>query len=135
MIGDYVLVGPRACLTGCTVGDEVFIEAGATIFSGATIGDRSEVRVNGVVHLDTILAPDTIVPIGWVAVGSPAQLFPPNADEAIQAAQAPIEFPADTFGQERPPGGTGAIRKAMMQYSQRLMRAHEQDRELHATSG
>jgi carbonic anhydrase/acetyltransferase-like protein (isoleucine patch superfamily) len=33
-----VLAGPRCCLTGCTVGDEVFIATGAMVFNGAQMG-------------------------------------------------------------------------------------------------
>jgi carbonic anhydrase/acetyltransferase-like protein (isoleucine patch superfamily) len=45
-VGDNVLVGPRAYLTGCTVGDNVFMATGATVFNGARIGARAEVRIN-----------------------------------------------------------------------------------------
>ncbi len=72
-IGDNVLVGPRAYLTGCSIEAEVFIATGATIFNGARIGRRSEVRINGVVHLGTGLPEGATVPLGWVAVGDPAE--------------------------------------------------------------
>ncbi len=36
-LGDHVLVGPRAYLTGCTVADDVFLATGATISSFAQI--------------------------------------------------------------------------------------------------
>jgi carbonic anhydrase/acetyltransferase-like protein (isoleucine patch superfamily) len=86
-IGHHVLVGPRAYLTGCTVEDNVFLATGATIFNGARIGTRAEVRINGVVHLKTNLPPDAIVPIDWVAVGDPAQILPPHEHENIWAIQ------------------------------------------------
>ena len=66
-LGDNVLVGPRAHLTGCTVEDNCFIATGASVFNGARIGTNSEVRINGVVHLRTVLEPGTTVPIAWVA--------------------------------------------------------------------
>jgi len=75
-VGNHVLVGPRAYLTGCTVEDEAFLAAGSAVFNLATVGRRAEVRVNGVVHLRTRLAPDATVPIGWVAVGDPALAMP-----------------------------------------------------------
>ncbi|MGI8825211.1 MAG: hypothetical protein ACR2JC_06150 [Chloroflexota bacterium] len=46
-LGDHVLVGPRAYLTGCSV----FVATGATIFNGARLGTRAEIRMNDVVHL------------------------------------------------------------------------------------
>ncbi len=63
-IGGRVLVGPRAYLSGCTVGDEAFLATGTTIFNGARIGRRTEVRINGTVHLKTILPDEALVPIG-----------------------------------------------------------------------
>lgn len=33
-IGDHVLVGPRAYLTGCTVEDNVFLATGSAVFNG-----------------------------------------------------------------------------------------------------
>jgi len=44
-IGDNVLVGPRAYLTGCEVADNVFLATGTTIFNGARIGTRATVRI------------------------------------------------------------------------------------------
>jgi carbonic anhydrase/acetyltransferase-like protein (isoleucine patch superfamily) len=47
----------RTYLTGYTIEGEVFLATGATIFDGAHIGTRAEVRINGVVHLKTNLPP------------------------------------------------------------------------------
>ncbi len=69
-IGDAVLVGPHASLVGCTVEDEVFIATGAAVFHGAQLGRGCEVRINGIVHVNTTLEPGATVPIGWVAVGA-----------------------------------------------------------------
>jgi carbonic anhydrase/acetyltransferase-like protein (isoleucine patch superfamily) len=78
-----VLVGPGSYLTGCTVEDEVFLATGSRVFNGARVGTRSEVRINVVVHLRTVLTPDTTVSIGWVAVGDPPRILPPDQHEAI----------------------------------------------------
>jgi Resolvase, N terminal domain len=43
-------------------------------------------RINGVVHPRTRLAPDATVPIGWVAVGDPAEILPPDEQEAFWRA-------------------------------------------------
>lgn len=100
-IGDHVLVGPMASISGATIGDEVFLATGTRIFNGAKVGRRSEVRINGVVHLRTVLAPETVVPIGWVAVGDPAQLLSPDRHEEIWAAQRELDFPGYVFGLDR----------------------------------
>lgn len=97
-IGDHVLVGPMASISGATIADEVFLATGTRIFNGAKIGTRSEVRINGVVHLRTVLAPETVVPIGWVAVGDPAQLLSPDRHEEIWGAQRELDFPGYVFG-------------------------------------
>ena len=76
-IGNNCLVGPNAHVVGCTVEDEVFIATGATVFHSSCLGRGSEVRINGVVHLKSRLAAGETVPIGWVAVGNPAQILPP----------------------------------------------------------
>lgn len=100
-IGDHVLVGPMASVSGATVADEVFLATGTRVFNGAKIGLRSEVRINAVVHLRTILAPETVVPIGWVAVGDPVQILPPDRHEEIWAAQRELDFPGYVFGLDR----------------------------------
>ena len=74
-IGNRVLVGPRAYLSGCEVEDNIFLATGATVFNGAMIGTGSEVRINGVVHLRTVLPPNTTVPIGWIAVVTPSRFL------------------------------------------------------------
>ncbi len=68
------------------------------MFHSARLGKGSEVRVNGVVHLKTHLAAGEFVPIGWVAVGNPAQVFPPNEHERIWEIQKPLNFPRTVYG-------------------------------------
>jgi carbonic anhydrase/acetyltransferase-like protein (isoleucine patch superfamily) len=105
LIGDYVLVGPNAALYGCTVEDEAFLATGVTIFHGARVGKRAEVRINAVVHVRSVLPANAMVPIGWVAVGDPAEILPPNEHERIWAIQKPLNFPATVYGVERSPDG------------------------------
>lgn len=100
-IGNNCLIGPNAHVVGCTIEDEVFIATGAAVFHAAHLGKGSEVRINGVVHLKTHLAPGETVPIGWVAVGRPAQVLPPSAHERIWEIQKPLNFPLTVYGFER----------------------------------
>ncbi|NIM90176.1 MAG: gamma carbonic anhydrase family protein [Candidatus Aminicenantes bacterium] len=104
-IGDHTLIGPHAHLVGCRIEECVFIATGASIFHGAYIGRGSEVRINGIVHLKTKLLPNTTIPIGWIAVGSPAHIFPPHEHDKIWAIQEPLNFPLSVYGVERPPAG------------------------------
>lgn len=127
-LGDNVLVGPHASLTGCTVEDNVFLATGATIFNAACIGARAEVQINGIVHLRTRLEPDAVVPLGWIAVGDPAIIRPPEAHAEIWAVQRTLDFPGYVFGAERPkPGGT-FMPEAMPRYAAALRRWHAGDR-------
>ncbi len=123
-LGDHVLVGPRAYLTGCTVEDNVFLATGATVFNGARIGAGAEVRVNGVVHLKTVVPPGATVPIGWIAVGDPAEILPPQEHDRIWAIQEPLNFPRTVFGLERAPAET-----LMPQLTRRYAQALEKHRE------
>jgi carbonic anhydrase/acetyltransferase-like protein (isoleucine patch superfamily) len=129
-IGDNVLVGPHACLTGCTIRDEVFIATGATVFNKAVLNRRCEVRINGIVHLRTVLPEDTVVPLGWIAVGDPAQIFPSEKHEEIWAIQRTLDFPKTVFGLERPGEGESLMPEAMPRYARALARRHAQDREI-----
>ena len=100
-IGNNCLIGPHAHVVGCTIEDEVFVATGASIFHGARLGKGCEVRINGVVHLKTHVVPGGTVPIGWVAVGSPASILPPNEHEKIWEIQKPLNFPLTVYGFDR----------------------------------
>jgi len=128
LIGDQVLVGPRAYLVGCQVEDQAFIATGASVFNGAVIGRGAEVRINGTVHLRTRLPAFATVPIGWVAVGDPAQILPPERHEEIWAVQRALDFPGFVFGVERPPEGESAMGTIMERYTRALGR-HRADRQ------
>ena len=76
-------VAPNAVVCGA-----VQVGANARILFGAVltaedgeiqVGDRTVVMENvlvrgGIVHVNTVLPPGEIVPIGWVAVGDPASI-------------------------------------------------------------
>ena len=122
-----VLVGPRAYLVGCTVEDDVFLATGATVFNGARIGAGSQVRINGLVHLRSVLPPRSMVPIGWVAVGDPVQILPAGEHEAIWAVQQTLDFPGYVFGQPRPAPGESMMPALMPRYAAALRRRHAED--------
>jgi carbonic anhydrase/acetyltransferase-like protein (isoleucine patch superfamily) len=129
-IGDNVLVGPRAYLTGCVVSDEVFLATGATVFNGARIGARAEVRINGVVHLRTVLPEGATVPIGWIAVGDPVRILPPESHDEIWSVQKALDFPRFVFGMERPGEGGSIMPQVMPRYARALVRRHGGDNTL-----
>lgn len=109
LIGNNCLIGPNAHLAGCTIEDNVFIATGASIFHGAILKTGSEVRINGVVHLKTILPENTFVPINWIAVGDPVRILPPNKHDDIWAVQESLNFPLTVYGIDRPKAGESNI--------------------------
>jgi carbonic anhydrase/acetyltransferase-like protein (isoleucine patch superfamily) len=129
-IGDNCVVGPRAHLVGCQVADNAFLATGSTIFNGASVGEGAEVRVNGTVHLRTVLPAEALVPIGWVAVGEPAEVLAPGEHERIWELQELLDFPGTVFGVERGPAGT-MMPELTMRYAEALG-AHLEDAELPA---
>lgn len=124
-IGNAVLVGPHAHLSGCEVEDGAFLATGCSIFNGAHIGREAEVRINCVVQVNCALAPESFMPIGWIAVGNPAQLFPPEAHEQLWPIQREMHFSRTVFGVER---GTSK-REVNARYARALVR-HKTDKVL-----
>lgn len=125
-IGNHCLVGPNAHIVGCSLEESVFIATGASVFHGAHIGARSEVRINGVVHLKSLLPEDATVPIGWVAVGNPAEILPPDEHERIWSIQKPLDFPRSVYGVDRP-GAGGSIMPEVTRRLSQLYGSHVDD--------
>jgi carbonic anhydrase/acetyltransferase-like protein (isoleucine patch superfamily) len=128
-IGDRVLVGPRSYLSGCKVEDEAFLATGTTVLNGARIGRRAEVRINGTVHLKTVLPDEAVVPIGWVAIGDPATILPPERHDDIWAIQEQADFPKEVFGVDR---SADMMSEIMARYTRSLGR-HKADRIIETT--
>jgi gamma-carbonic anhydrase len=100
-VGDDVLIGPHAHVNGARIGAQAFIATGAALFPGARVGARAEVRIHGVVHVNSALPDGGLVPIGWVAVGDPAEVLPPDRHDEIWAIQRELDFPGTVYGEPR----------------------------------
>jgi gamma-carbonic anhydrase len=100
-LGDAVLIGPHAHVNGATIEDEVFVATGVSLFPGAVAGTRSELRINSVLHVNSRLRPDSVVPIGWIAAGDPAQLFSPDRHDELWEVQRGLDFPGTVYGVPR----------------------------------
>jgi carbonic anhydrase/acetyltransferase-like protein (isoleucine patch superfamily) len=122
-LGDDVLVGPHAHVNGATVGDGSFLATGASLFPGARLGRDVEVRINGVVHVNTTLANGAMVPIGWVAVGDPARILPPGDHDGIWEIQEGLDFPGTVYGLPR-----SASSRERMERQAEWFGAHRDDR-------
>ena len=97
-IHSNVLIGPHVHLNGCVVETEAYLATGASVFPDAVIGQGSEVRNNAVIQVHTKLAPQSVVPIGWVAVGDPAQLHSPGEHEEFWQVQRDVDVPGTVYG-------------------------------------
>ena len=97
-VGDNVLVGPHAHLTGCVIEGGSRIATGAMVFACARIETGAEVEFNAVVYVNTVVPADTAVPMGWFARGQPAELVAPDDWERIRAIMGPLDYPGTVFG-------------------------------------
>jgi carbonic anhydrase/acetyltransferase-like protein (isoleucine patch superfamily) len=103
VLGDAVLIGPHGHVNGARIEDEVFVATGVSLFPGSVAGAGCELRINSVLHVNSRLAPGTVVPIGWIAAGDPARLFPPERHDDLWAVQRELDFPGTVY---RVPRGT-----------------------------
>ena len=126
-IGDRVLIGPHAHVNGAEIGDEAFVATGASLFPGSRLGAGAEIRINGVLHVNSFLPPGAELPIGWVAVGDPAQMFPPKNHDEIWAVQRTLDF-AGTVTGLGPGALAGGAMDALTQTYAALYGRHRDDR-------
>jgi carbonic anhydrase/acetyltransferase-like protein (isoleucine patch superfamily) len=68
VVGNWVTVGHRALLHGCTVEDEVLVGMGAIVMDGAVVGRRS------LVGAGALVTPGTVIPPGSLVLGAPARV-------------------------------------------------------------
>jgi len=97
--------------------------------NGARLRAGSEVRIHGVVQINSVLPPHAVVPIGGIAVGDPAQVLAPNEHECICPVQKELHFPRTVFGLERVPEGQSIMLELTRRYTRALLR-HKQDQRL-----
>ncbi|GAA1200125.1 gamma carbonic anhydrase family protein [Pseudonocardia alaniniphila] len=103
-LGDNVLVGPHAHLTGCVIEGDARIATGAMLFNGVRIGAGAEVEFGAVVHVNTVVPSGMAVPMGWFAGGDPVELVPPDDWHRIRAVLGRLDYPGTVFGVSQAPG-------------------------------
>lgn len=126
-IGNNCLIGPHSHLAGCTIEDHVFLATGVSIFHGAVIKKGSEIRVNGVVHLKTVFPENEVLPIGWIAVGNPIQMFSPDRHKEIWEIQKQLNFP-DWVYDIPLRGESSELNKQICEIMSDRLRNHSSDR-------
>ncbi len=139
IMGDHVLAGPHSHLTGCVIGDEVFIATGAMVFNGAHMGRASSVALGGAVHIGCIVPPLTRIPIGWVAVGDPRTHVPTRRGRADPGRATLAEvgggFLPFVFGVEDAGDRHEQMRAALQCYTGAMARHHREDEVIRASDG
>jgi carbonic anhydrase/acetyltransferase-like protein (isoleucine patch superfamily) len=126
VVGDQVLVGPHAYLTGCTIGSRSFIATAAMVFNGAVLGQDGVVALGGKVHIGCELPDGYRVPMGYIAAGQPGTLFAPDDAELARSEVARLDFMAYVFGVESADRPRAEVMdEAMTRYTSAL--AHHAD--------
>lgn len=98
VLGDHVLVGPHAHLSGCVIEGESRIATGGIVFNGARLGRGAEVEFHAVVGVNTVVPAGMAVPMGHFAGGDPAEVVPPGDWNRIKALLGPLDYPGTVFG-------------------------------------
>ena len=122
-LGDDVLVGPHAHINGSMIGSGCFLATGSSLFPGSRLGRDVEVRINGIVQVNSVLEDEAMVPIGWVAVGNPARILAPWDHDEIWRIQEALDFPGTVYGLPR-----GASARERMERQAHWFGAHGDDR-------
>ena len=126
-IGEGVLVGPHAYVTGAQVGAHSFIATGAMVFNGARLGDACMVALGAKVHIDSDLPNGMRVPMGFIAFGRPAVVHPPEEAPQVHEEMGRLDFMryvfgVDTSGKDRPQ----IMEEALSRYT-RALASHATD--------
>jgi gamma-carbonic anhydrase len=99
-LGEDVMIGSGAHVNGAAVDGSAFIALGAAVFPGSRVGSRSIVRTNAVVHINSELSPNRIVPESWTAIGSPATIVPRGSEERTLFSMHGLNFTKTIFGED-----------------------------------
>lgn len=91
-IGDNVLIGPKACITGATIHNACFIATNATIFHGSELASGTVLAVNGIIHIGTVCPENTFIPINHIAFGNPVTLYSPDQIRDFHADLKKVGF-------------------------------------------
>ena len=96
------------------------------------MGAASSVARGGAVHIGAAWcrrARGARIPIGWVAVGDPARLYPPGEADSIRAGlEEAGGFLPFVFGTDRSAPRPEQMRTAMRRYTRYLARSHQADK-------
>ena len=84
-IGDFVTIGHRAIIHGCTIKNQCLIGMGAIILDGAVIEEGS------IIGAGAVVSENTIIPAGSLALGIPARVVKKLDESRIQQIKISAE--------------------------------------------
>jgi carbonic anhydrase/acetyltransferase-like protein (isoleucine patch superfamily) len=97
-IGDFVLVGPTAFISGATLEYRAYIATGAVVLNGAIIERNAAVTIGCIVHIQTRVPAETVVPLQHIVIGDPCKLFASNQGDAVIDELMRLNFRDYVFG-------------------------------------
>lgn len=77
IVGEYVTIGHRSIIHGCTIGNRCIIGMGSIILDGAEIGENSIVGAQSLVTMNKKFPPRSMI------LGSPAKVVRELTDEEV----------------------------------------------------
>lgn len=80
-IGDFVTIGHKVMLHGCTVGDGSLIGMNAVVLNHAVIGKHC------LIGAGALVTEGTVIPDGSLVLGSPAKVIKPLSEDVIKQMQ------------------------------------------------
>ena len=97
-VGDDVTVGHHAVLHACTIGQRCLIGIGAIVLDRCVVGDDC------LIGAAALLTPGTVIPPGYLALGSPAKVIRPLRDSEREQILASARHYVDTAARYRAHG-------------------------------
>ena len=82
LVGRNVTIGHRVVLHSCSIGDNSLIGMGAVLLDGVKVGK------NCLIGAGALVTPNTVIPDGMMALGSPAKVVKPLSEAVLQANMA-----------------------------------------------
>jgi carbonic anhydrase/acetyltransferase-like protein (isoleucine patch superfamily) len=126
-VGKRCLIGPNAYLCGCKLDRNCFIATGAVIFNGSQLGAATTVAIGAKVHFNTTIGANSIVPMGFIAFGDPAKIYPPQDAGLVHEAMAKPSFMQYVFGVETEGKTRSQVMDAMMARYVAALATHASD--------
>ncbi|QEV16440.1 gamma carbonic anhydrase family protein [Streptomyces alboniger] len=130
VIGERTMIGPGTHITGARIGGECMIATHSSVFNGAHLDDGVLVAIGAIVHVGTRLLEGDRVPMQHIAVGDPAEIYPPERAAEAHRAVERIGFTTQVFGHDT---GDLSFRESMAwlcgTYS-RALRRHGHEKEV-----